>query len=61
MFSWENNGLAFIDEDLVGVALPHDDPVAIIAEVGKCFVLRLIVDEGPPLTYCILIVGSRWS
>lgn len=42
--SWENNGLTFVHEDLVGVSLPHNYLVIITAGFGECFVSRFVVD-----------------
>lgn len=42
----ENEPIVFTDEDLKGVAIPHNDPVVITAKIGKSIVARLLVDGG---------------
>lgn len=46
MFFLESMLIAFIDKDLKGVALPHNDLVVIKAKVGESIVTRLLVDGG---------------
>lgn len=44
MFCLENKSIVFTNEYLKRVALPHNDPIVIIAEIGKSIVARFFMD-----------------
>ncbi|XP_062073918.1 uncharacterized protein LOC133778109 [Humulus lupulus] len=44
--SYPASAIAFTDDDLQGVHLPHDDPLVISLQVDHCQLGRVIVDRG---------------